>query len=156
MAVGGQTPFVASQTKPAPVLVIANLPPATYPPIARAARVEGSVEISIQLRMDGTVSSAEAVSGPPMLRQAAIDAVNQTRFECKDCKGGLTAFSFTYKFEFIPGPPCSPHDDSYPRIAQSQNTITVQEQPVWLCDPASDVTKIRSARCFYLWKCGRR
>jgi len=136
-----------------PEIVVAKLPPTLYPSIARAARVAGDVEISLRLRADGTVESAQAVSGPPMLRQAAVDGVKQTHFECKNCTGDLTSFSITYRFEMVEGPPCAVHDDSYPRIAQSQNTITIQEQPVWLCDPAADRVRARSAQCLYLWKC---
>jgi TonB family protein len=137
-------------------VLIVNLPPPVYPPIARAARVSGDVEVSFQLRADGTVVTAEAVSGPPMLRQAAIDGVKQAQFECKDCTGTLTSFSISYRFEMIDGPPCAPRDATYPRIAQSQNIITIQDQPDDLCDPAADRVRTRSAKCLYLWKCGWR
>ena len=133
-----QTPLLGDKARPE--IVLAKLPPPVYPPIARAARVAGDVEVSFQLRADGTVVSAEAVSGPPMLRQAAIDAVKQTQFQCKDCTGDLASFSITFRFALVEGPPCGAHDDSYPRLARSQNIITVMEQPVWLCDPAADRT----------------
>jgi hypothetical protein len=91
-----------------------------------------------------------------MLRQAAIDGVEQTQFECKDCTADLTPFSITYRFEMVDGPPCAPRDATYPRIAQSQNIITIQDQPDDLCDPAADRVRTRSAKCLYLWKCGWR
>jgi TonB family protein len=155
-ALVGQTPQVPQRDASEPALLIEKLPPAAYPPIARAARVWGEVQISLQIRSDGTVSSAEAVGGPPMLRQAAMDAVKQARFECKNCNSDLIPFTLTYRYEFAPGVPCSPRDNSYPRITSSQVTITVQDQPVWLCDPGGSVSKrVRSAKCLYLWKCGQ-
>lgn len=151
---GSASPVPLTGAAP-PKLIITKLPPAVYPPIARAARVWGEVQVSLKLRADGTIASAEATSGPPMLRQPALGSVKQTQFQCKYCDSEVTAFTLTYKYEFVPGIPCSPHDDSYPRIAQSQNTITVKEQPVWLCDPGGYVSK-RSLKCLYLWRCGRR
>jgi TonB family protein len=51
-----------------------------YPPIAAAARVEGDVLISVILDAQGRVASENVLSGPPMLRGAAQDAVKQWRF----------------------------------------------------------------------------
>ncbi len=51
-----------------------------YPPIARAARVGGTVVLDVRVNADGKVESAKAVSGPPMLLQAAIDCVKQWTF----------------------------------------------------------------------------
>jgi TonB family protein len=46
-----------------------------YPAIARAARVQGTVVLRAIIGKDGRVVDAQAMSGPPMLQQAAIDAV---------------------------------------------------------------------------------
>jgi TonB family protein len=51
-----------------------------YPPIARAARVQGSVVLQARISKDGTVESLRVVSGPPMLQQAALDAVKSWRY----------------------------------------------------------------------------
>ena len=46
-----------------------------YPAIAKAARVEGKVELELAFEpVTGTVSSVSVVSGHPMLRNAAVDA----------------------------------------------------------------------------------
>lgn len=47
-----------------------------YPPIAKAARVQGTVIMLITFRKDGSVESSKVVSGPPMLRQSAMDFVS--------------------------------------------------------------------------------
>jgi TonB family protein len=46
-----------------------------YPPIARAARVQGLVVLNGLIGKDGHVENLEVTSGPPMLRQAALDCV---------------------------------------------------------------------------------
>ncbi len=48
-----------------------------YPPDAEAAGVSGSVVLHVLISRDGRAEQAEAISGPPMLRQAALDAVKQ-------------------------------------------------------------------------------
>ena len=51
-----------------------------YPPIARAARVEGTVALQAIISKSGTIENLRAVSGHPMLQQAAIQAVQQWRY----------------------------------------------------------------------------
>ena len=38
--------------------------------------------------------------------------------------------------------------------------VTIFGNEVWICDPTSEIrrtyTRVRSAKCLYLWKCGRR
>jgi protein TonB len=61
-----------------PVLV-SSIPPA-YPPLARAAQVQGNVILQIQIAADGTVGNVVVVSGHALLNDAAIQAVQQWRF----------------------------------------------------------------------------
>ncbi|SRR5258708_3644388 len=51
-----------------------------YPPIARSARVEGTVALQAVISKFGTIENLRVVSGPAMLQQAAIDAVKQWRY----------------------------------------------------------------------------
>jgi TonB family protein len=51
-----------------------------YPPIARAARVQGAVVFEIEVGATGKIESMKVVSGPPMLQQAAIDCLKQWSF----------------------------------------------------------------------------
>jgi protein TonB len=51
-----------------------------YPPIAKAARVSGTVVLQATIGRDGTVENLRVVSGPAMLQQAALDAVRQWRY----------------------------------------------------------------------------
>ena len=52
-----------------------------YPKDAKAARVEGTVVLHAIIGKDGTVQELEYVSGPALLKQPAMDAVRQWRYE---------------------------------------------------------------------------
>ena len=55
-------------------MLIQKTPP-VYPPIAKSARVSGTVELHATISKNGTIKDLHVVSGPAMLRQAAVDAV---------------------------------------------------------------------------------
>jgi periplasmic protein TonB len=51
-----------------------------YPAPARAMRIAGTVEMQATISRVGTIENLRVVSGPPLLRQAALDAVKQWRY----------------------------------------------------------------------------
>ena len=51
-----------------------------YPPIAKAARVSGTVVLQATISKTGTIENLRVVSGPAMLQQAAMDAVKTWRY----------------------------------------------------------------------------
>ncbi len=51
-----------------------------YPPIAKAARVSGTVVLQATISKQGTIENLHVVSGPAMLQQAALDAVRTWRY----------------------------------------------------------------------------
>ena len=55
-------------------------PAPEYPAIAKAARAQGTVTVQITVNEEGNVISAGAVSGHPLLQQAAVAAARQARF----------------------------------------------------------------------------
>jgi periplasmic protein TonB len=48
-----------------------------YPPLARQARVEGTVQLQAFIGRDGRIRDLRVTSGHPLLIQAAVDAVRQ-------------------------------------------------------------------------------
>jgi TonB family protein len=48
-----------------------------YPELAKAARVQGIVHLAVTIAKDGTIQEVQPLSGPPLLIQAAVDAVKQ-------------------------------------------------------------------------------
>lgn len=51
-----------------------------YPPLARQARIQGSVLLRAIIGKDGGIENLQLVSGHPMLAPAAIEAVRQWRY----------------------------------------------------------------------------
>jgi TonB family protein len=62
-------------------------PDPIYPPIAKAAHVHGSVLLHADVDEHGKVIHVEAIGGPPMLRQAAIDAVQHWSYRPFEADG---------------------------------------------------------------------
>ena len=75
-------------------------PDPVYPPIAKAARVQGPVEIAVVIDHTGKVSSERVLSGPAMLQQAALDAVRKWTFKPFRLNGAPTTVSAVFEFPF--------------------------------------------------------
>lgn len=52
-----------------------------YPPLARQARISGTVILRAVISKDGSIENLTLVSGHPMLAPAAIDAVKQWKYK---------------------------------------------------------------------------
>ncbi len=82
-----------------------------YPPVAKAAVAQGSVQVEITVGENGQVMSAEVVSGHPLLRQSAIDAARQWQFKPTELSGkpvkveGLISFNYVLDKSANTSPP---------------------------------------------------
>lgn len=72
-------PPIQLPSEPLPALLVRKIAP-IYPPLARQARIQGTVVLSILISKDGEVRDPKLVSGHPMLAPAAIEAVKQWRY----------------------------------------------------------------------------
>ena len=61
-------------------LLIKRVQP-TYPPLARQARIQGTVLLQAEISKDGAIENLRLISGHPMLAPAAIEAVKQWRYK---------------------------------------------------------------------------
>jgi periplasmic protein TonB len=52
----------------------------TYPPLARQARIQGTVVLQAQISKTGDIENLQLISGHPMLAPAAIEAVKQWKY----------------------------------------------------------------------------
>lgn len=52
-----------------------------YPEAARRQNIQGSVVLEVRIGADGSVQDVRVASGPPLLAQAASDAVKQWKFK---------------------------------------------------------------------------
>ena len=112
-----------------PLVKITKLSPPVYPPLTREAHIAGDVVVRLLIGQDGAVKNAEVVSGHPMLKQAALESARKSQFECLACAASGSSYFLTYTFGFYTDVGCGAHPETLP---------------------------VRSSKCFYLWKCGRR
>ena len=79
-----------------------------YPPLAKQARVQGTVRFSVIINKDGTIQNIQLVSGHPLLVPSATEAVRQ----------------WVYKPTLLNGNPVEV-------ITQIDVNYTLSEQPPW-------------------------
>ena len=77
-------------------------PEPAYPAVAKAARASGTVTVAITVDETGKVISARAVSGHPLLQQAAVQAAYQARFTPTLQAGRPVKVSGTITYNFVP------------------------------------------------------
>ncbi len=82
--IGGQTEATGGHLQP-PKLVSSPAP--VYPTDARARNVEGVVVVDILVDTTGKIAETKVLSGPPMLQQAALDALRRWRYQPAQLNG---------------------------------------------------------------------
>lgn len=75
-------------------------PPPPYPAVAKAARASGTVVVQITVDENGGVISASAISGHPLLRQAAVQAARSARFSPTLLSGQPVKVTGTITYNF--------------------------------------------------------
>lgn len=79
-----------------------SLPKPAYPPAARAVRASGQVVVQVVISETGSVISASATSGHPLLRQAAVGAARGARFSPTMLSGQPVKVSGIITYNFVP------------------------------------------------------
>lgn len=79
--------------------LIHTVPP-TYPAIANANRVEGEVKIQALIDESGKVTSAKVISGPSLLRNAAVAAVRQWKYSPATLDGKAIPMQYVVTVRF--------------------------------------------------------
>lgn len=79
-----------------------SLPKPAYPPAARAVRASGAVSVQVLISEAGSVISANAVSGHPLLRAAAEGAARGARFSPTLLSGQAVKVSGVITYNFVP------------------------------------------------------
>ena len=86
--VASSTPSAAaieqSQLEP---LQLIKTAPLVYPAIAKARNITGMVVVEVKVGKDGKVSNPRFVSGPPVFKDAAFDAVTHYQFKAAKLNG---------------------------------------------------------------------
>jgi periplasmic protein TonB len=78
-----------------------SLPKPQYPPIARAAHAAGTVVVQVLIDENGSVVSAKAVSGHPLLQAVAVAAARQARFSPTKLSGQPVKVTGVIQYNFV-------------------------------------------------------
>jgi protein TonB len=100
-------PYVRQSERPTPnvskgvmegLLIYRVLP--VYPAMARAIHAAGTVHLQASISCDGAIENLRVLDGPPLLQQAAIDAVKQWRYKPYLLNGQPVEVETTINVEF--------------------------------------------------------
>lgn len=80
-------------------LLLSQIRP-VYPTLAKAAGVSGVVVVEAVISKAGAVESLQVVSGPPLLRNAALDAIRAARYRPYLLNGEPTEVQTTFTVNF--------------------------------------------------------
>jgi TonB family protein len=80
-----------------PDLVVEQLEPIGYPPLARQTRISGTVVLRISVAANGTVYDVEVLSGHPLLQGASTESLRHWKFAPQSGEPR----TFEFKCEFI-------------------------------------------------------
>lgn len=92
---------VAQQSQFEPMHVLKTVAP-VYPPIARIRRVSGSVVVQVTVGKDGKAHNPQLLTGQPVFRDAAFDAVKQWKFKPAVLNGQAIEQTTQIKMDFKP------------------------------------------------------
>ena len=78
-----------------------------YPPLARQARIQGMVTLTVEVNKTGDVEDVQLVSGHPMLAPSAITAVKQWKYKPYELNGEVinVETTVTVNFTLVGNPP---------------------------------------------------
>ena len=80
-ALGATTPVVINLPGGIAAGMIVKKVTPEYPPVAKAARVQGTVVLSAIISITGEITDLRVIAGPPLLQSAALDAVKQWQYK---------------------------------------------------------------------------
>jgi len=90
-----------------------------YPPIAREARIQGTVVVSAKLDGDGRVTSATAISGAKLLIPDSLSNAKKWRFRPNTSKVAI----IIYEFRLAEGQ-CN-HETSHLFVFREPNSVSI-------------------------------
>jgi TonB family protein len=94
-------PSILTRSELEPVQVLRRVAP-VYPAIAKQRRLSGVLMVQATVGKDGKLTNLEMISGPPVFRDAAFDAVKQWQFKPATLNGQPIEQSTTIKLQFNP------------------------------------------------------
>lgn len=80
---------------------VISKPPPIYPPLAQAARAQGTVVVEIVVDEEGRVLAAQAKAGHPLLMPAAVKAAREARFKPPLVEGKAVKVAGVVSYNFV-------------------------------------------------------
>jgi TonB family protein len=80
-------------------IVVVTASPPKYPPLARITNTKGSVLVAVDVDAQGSVASAKAIEGHPLLRQSAEAAAMLWKFAPASDRDPLRSTRLTFVFD---------------------------------------------------------
>ncbi len=74
-----------------------------YPPLAKSARISGTVRLEAVIGPNGNVEQLRAISGHPLLTKAALDAVREWRYQATLLNGRAVEVATVIDVNFVLG-----------------------------------------------------
>jgi hypothetical protein len=157
-----QAPCFAADGKAA--LVVFSNP--AYPKAAQLAHIWGEVWVEVTVHPDGK-SEAVAPYGHQMLKEAALQSANASKFTCAGCADSAK-YLIAYSFVQVDGTDCcnasaapvkvTIEDETTNAQGNPQTRVVIAAESNCLCDPTESAiqVKVRSAKCLYLWRCSTK
>jgi TonB family protein len=117
-----------------------------YPPIAKAARINGEVVLQIEIDRSGQVTKVKPISGPAMLLGAATEAAKQWQYKPFEKNGVPLSVTAKVRMPFTLDPPADPNDEEIAKIYfplsmkcnQLVNQRATPEEQASACQKAAD------------------
>jgi hypothetical protein len=121
----------------------------SYPKMAWAAHVTGSVATMVIFNPDGTVLSERVLSGPDMLKGSTLDSIKTWK---ASPEGGPRECLIEVTYDLSSTTPVCTYDESKALIEHPDvQHVTIRQQAVWTCDPSSTIVRIRHRFLFFHW-----
>lgn len=97
-----------------------------YPPIAKAAHIQGTVVFDLRIGASGKIESMKVVNGHPMLQQAAIDCLKQWTFHPFEKDGTPVVAEGQYSIIFVLSDQSNTTVGHGPHSTAPVHTVTVR------------------------------
>ena len=78
------------------------LPRPAYPPLARAARLSGTITVQVLIDEQGNVSDTHAIDGHPLLQTVCVAAAREAKFSPTLLEGEPVKVTGVIKYNFVP------------------------------------------------------
>jgi len=113
-----------------------------FPPLAKAARISGSVVVEVTIDEGGSVMSARAISGHPLLKDAAVTAARGWKFSPTMLSGTPVKVigTITFNFHLDDAKPADQNDSDNAAIEEAKKAVAA--------NPGSGAAYIRLAAAY--------